>query len=84
MILLLGFLLARLVGWAEGSGNMGRFAAVAAFTSFFLMYPRGEFVSIVRPLVWFSLMPYFIVALSKRAAGRRIHAGRRMHHVGLG
>ena len=54
----IGFLLARLVLWAIKSKEPAKMAMLASFTSFFLFYARSEFYTIVRSLVWYSLIPY--------------------------
>lgn len=55
---IMGFLFVKLTLWAVNSGNPARMAMLACFISYFLFYPRGESVFMVRPLVWYSLIPY--------------------------
>jgi oligosaccharide repeat unit polymerase len=57
----IGFLLARLVLWAQRKYEPAKMATVASFLAFFLIYARGESGSIVRPLFWYALLPYFLV-----------------------
>lgn len=58
---LMGFLFGRLVLWADLSGINARLAMVAAFISFFLFFARSESASLVRVLLWYSLLPYLAV-----------------------
>lgn len=59
----IGFLFAKFTLWASKSKEPARMAAVASFTSFFLFFARAESGLIVRPLVWYSLLPYLGVCL---------------------
>lgn len=54
----MGFLFGKLIFWAINFGNPAKMAMLASFLSFFLFYPRGALVFMVRPLVWYSLIPY--------------------------
>lgn len=76
-IMLVGFLLAQLLNWSIRDNDAGRLAVMAAFMAFLLMYARGEFISIVRPLVWFSLGPYVLVNIARGAIARSRIASRR-------
>lgn len=49
----------------EEGNDAAKFAMLACFLSFFLIIARGETASIVRPLVWYSLLPYFGVFIAK-------------------
>jgi oligosaccharide repeat unit polymerase len=53
-----GYLYCRFLLWADHLNNPGRMAAIASFTSFVLLYARGEASFIIRPLVWYALAPY--------------------------
>jgi oligosaccharide repeat unit polymerase len=55
---IMGFLLGRLVLWADRSNDPAKFAMVGAFTAFFLIFARGESHEVVRYIVWYSLIPY--------------------------
>lgn len=60
----IGFFMGWFVLWAERSGDPAKIAAVGAFTAFVLIFARGEFLgSFGRPLVWYSLIPYWSVLL---------------------
>jgi oligosaccharide repeat unit polymerase len=54
----IGFLFAKLVLWADRSEEPAKIALVASFLSFFLFYARAQAADIVRPLVWYSFIPY--------------------------
>jgi oligosaccharide repeat unit polymerase len=54
----LGFAYARFVLWADRSGDALRIAMLGCFLAFFLRYPRDESNAIVRPLIWYSCIPY--------------------------
>ncbi len=61
----IGFLFARVVLWALRSDDPARLATVASFMAFFLIYARGESASVVRPLIWYAFLPYFLVQMLK-------------------
>lgn len=67
----MGFLYGRLILWATLSKDPAKFSAVASFTAFFLFYARAETLLIVRPLVWYSLLPYLGVWISRRLRERQ-------------
>jgi oligosaccharide repeat unit polymerase len=56
----LGFLLGKMTVWSEQTNRYARIAMVASFLSFFLLYARGESGSIIRPLLWYALIPYMM------------------------
>jgi hypothetical protein len=67
---LVGFAFSYFAGRSE-AGDVARMAACAAFLAFWLFVARGETGAMVRPLVWYSLVPYgLVVALSTRKHGR--------------
>jgi len=55
---IMGFLLGKLVLWADKPADPARIAMVGAFTGFFLLFARGEAHHVVRPFVWYALIPY--------------------------
>jgi len=57
-LIIMGFLLAKLVFWAGKPGDPAKIATVASFTSFVLLYARGDSTLIFRPFVWYALIPY--------------------------
>ncbi len=63
---IIGFLFAKLVSWAERSGQPARLAMVACFLTFFLFFSRSEAASNIRLLVWYSLLPYLAVHAVRR------------------
>jgi oligosaccharide repeat unit polymerase len=58
---LIGFLFAKLVLWADRSGDPARLALLASFMGFFLFYTRAESATVVRPLLWYSILPWLSV-----------------------
>jgi oligosaccharide repeat unit polymerase len=62
---ILGYLFIRLVIWADSSNNPAKIAMLASFLSFFLFYVRDESTSIIRPLFWYSLIPYLFTYFFK-------------------
>ncbi|HEY9852388.1 MAG TPA: O-antigen polysaccharide polymerase Wzy [Leptolyngbyaceae cyanobacterium] len=60
---LIGFLLGKLRLWAVSSKEPQRMAMLASFISFFLFYARADSALQIRPLVWFSLLPYLCVQI---------------------
>lgn len=66
MLAIIGFLFVRLLRWAERSGNPARLATVASFIAFFLIYARGQASLVIRPLVWYALVPYIFAIFLHR------------------
>jgi oligosaccharide repeat unit polymerase len=66
----LGWLWGKLVWWGETSGDSAKIAMVASFFAFALFFARSESAAIVRPLVWYALLPYFVVLVIARATGK--------------
>lgn len=81
VMLLYGLAIAGGECWARRSGSAARMATMAAFLSFFLRFPRDETASMVRPLVWYILLPYLVVIVGerRRSASLRRNAGARPH-----
>lgn len=65
----IGFLFARIVLWAD-NGDPIRLATVGTFLVFFLFYARAEAAQIIRPLVWYSFFPYFLIRFASRFVDR--------------
>ncbi len=63
---LMGFLFGNFVSGAEKSGDPAKRAMVASFLSFFLMFARSESADVVRPLLWYALLPYLAVRVAER------------------
>ncbi len=64
-----GFAIVRFSAWAEEFANPGRLAIVASYMTFFLIFARGESVSVLRPLIWYAIVPYLVaVFLTWRAS----------------
>lgn len=60
---LFGILLVTLILWAERSPAPARLALVAVILAFTLRFPRDELAGILRPIVWYGLMPYLAAVL---------------------
>jgi hypothetical protein len=72
---LVGFMLARLVYWGCGTGDPAKLMVVASFLNFVIFWARGEALNVVRPLVWYALVPYLLILLvaylNRRSLGPR-------------
>jgi oligosaccharide repeat unit polymerase len=55
---LMGFALGFFIKKAGYGGHVGQMAMLASFISFFLVFSRGESASIIRPLLWYAVLPY--------------------------
>jgi len=73
---IMGFLLGRLVLWADKSNDPAKVAMVGAFTAFFLIFARGEAHEVVRYIVWYSLIPYASVCGLRLLLQPKYHKGR--------
>jgi oligosaccharide repeat unit polymerase len=56
-----GFAYAKLVFWAQKSRDPARIAMLGSFLAFFLFFARSESVLVIRPLIWYALVPYLMV-----------------------
>jgi oligosaccharide repeat unit polymerase len=68
----IGFLFTKLILWALKSCDPAKMAMIASFLSFFLFYARAESAMIIRPLVWYSLIPYLCVRLLNRYPSEKL------------
>jgi oligosaccharide repeat unit polymerase len=68
----IGYFFARLVFWGCRTGAPARLAAVASFTGFVIFWARGEAIDVVRPLVWYSLVPYLLIQFVAYIDRRRV------------
>ncbi|UKO97598.1 O-antigen polysaccharide polymerase Wzy [Nostoc sp. UHCC 0870] len=59
---IMGFMFAKFTLWISKSGEPAKMAMLASFLSFFLFFPRAESALLIRPLLWYSLLPYWIVS----------------------
>lgn len=70
---IIGFFFAQLVYWGCSAAAPARMAAVASFLTFIIFWSRGESINIVRPLVWYALVPYlmilFVASMERRGFG---------------
>jgi oligosaccharide repeat unit polymerase len=55
---LLGFLYGKFVIWAIRDNDPIKMAFLATFVSSFLFYARGSSEMVIRPFIWYSLLPY--------------------------
>jgi oligosaccharide repeat unit polymerase len=55
---IMGFILAKLVLWADKPIDPAKIALVGALMAILPIYARGEFLEIARPIVWGALIPY--------------------------
>lgn len=60
---IIGFLFGKLVLWADRSADPGKWAMIASFSAFFLFFARSESAHIIRPLLWYSFLPYACIYL---------------------
>ena len=60
----LGILFVALLLWAEKSGDPAKLAFAATMLAFVLRFPRDELVGVIRPVVWYALLPYLSVVLT--------------------
>ena len=80
LLALTGYLLVRMSDWATLTNDPARYAAVASFMAFFLFFPRAETAIMIRPLVYYSLLPYAVVGiLAKKLARSRSSSARKYH-----
>ncbi len=66
ILFVIGFLYTRLIIWGTWSHSLGKIAVVAIFLCFFLFYPRSDSTTIIRPLVWYALLPYLLSRVLER------------------
>jgi hypothetical protein len=67
----LGYILMRLLRWGTDTSDSVRHALVGTFLAFFLLFARGESGTVVRSLVWYSLLPYVAVRVITRGSANR-------------
>ncbi len=67
----IGFLMASFFLWASKSNDHLKLAAAAIFLSFLSHYARGEFYTLIRPLIWYTLMPCILVILVSNVSNQR-------------
>jgi hypothetical protein len=54
---IVGSLVAKLILWGDDKGNRAKLAATSCFLAFFPFYARSEAAHIIRPLLWYSVLP---------------------------
>ena len=79
-----GVLLVGLLLWAEKSGDPAKFALVATVMAFALRFPRDELAGIIRPVVWYAIVPYLATVIVPMILSGALKTGSaRVHrHVG--
>jgi oligosaccharide repeat unit polymerase len=73
---LIGFGISRLSQWPQKTGDVSRYALVATYLTALLFWPRAEASYVVRPLLWYALLPYLIILAFGSAARRKRSATR--------
>ncbi len=68
---LLGFGYAKLVQWAIRDRDPVKMAIIATFVSFFLFYPRASLHLVLRPFIWYAVVPYLSVKWMSRIDSSR-------------
>lgn len=61
VLMLMGYIYARFVLWANKTGDLAKMAFLASFSSFFFLFARGESASLPRYFIWYSFLPYVMV-----------------------
>ena len=64
MMCLYGVLFVALLLWAEKSGDPAKLAVAATVLAFVLRFPRDELAGVIRPVVWYALLPYLSIVLT--------------------
>ena len=64
MMCLYGVLFVSLLLWAEKSGDPAKLAFAATVLAFVLRFPRDELTGVIRPVVWYALLPYLSIVLT--------------------
>ncbi len=66
VLFVIGLLFGRFVAWGSCSSEPLRIATLASYLAFFLIYARSDATRIVRPLIWYTLLPYLTARLLRR------------------
>jgi oligosaccharide repeat unit polymerase len=69
MLAIYGILLVALVIWGEKSGDPAKLAVVATILAFTLRFPRDELAGVIRPVVWYAVVPYLCTIVIPVIAG---------------
>jgi oligosaccharide repeat unit polymerase len=80
MMCLYGVLFVAMLLWAEKSGDPAKLAFAATVLAFVLRFPRDELAGVIRPVVWYALLPYLsivVTPLVMTGALRSLPAGTR-------
>lgn len=67
----LGAIFAAVFSWGAFSDDRAKIAVAATFLSFLAYFARGESLYVVRPLVWYALMPASMAWLLAQVVSRR-------------
>jgi oligosaccharide repeat unit polymerase len=63
ILLAMGYLYSKFVVTVNYSEDIAKYALLASFSSFFYMFARGEFATMPRYLIWYSLFPFLLTKL---------------------
>lgn len=69
-LFVIGLSMASFFSWATRGQNNLKLAAAAIFMAFLSHYARGEFYTLVRPLVWYTLFPCLLVVMISKLGMR--------------
>ena len=76
LFMIMGFLLVRIVVWAEWGDRPARSAMLASFLAFLLFFPRSESIVVFRALLWYGFLPYCMaLVLQTYRISRRARRG---------
>jgi oligosaccharide repeat unit polymerase len=64
--------------WINRTKDPAKVATVASALAFILTFPRSESLYIVRPIVWYALIPYLIYLFARRESSFRWRSNRPM------
>ena len=69
---LIGFLFVWFSEYVERNNNKALLVALASYTSFFLFFARSESYAIIRPFIWYSMLPLAIYFLLSKLRGSNV------------
>lgn len=62
---ILGYIIIRIEELIIVEKSLGKYSAFATFSMYLMFYPREEFEYLVRPLLWYSILPYILYNIVK-------------------
>jgi hypothetical protein len=66
---LVGFVLRRISEWGYAGKSTMRYFVIAVLISYVFWFIRGDLIDLVRPVVWFGLVPYVAVFIVAKCLG---------------